>query len=165
MPIIYRSIQPLEYAFLKEMLYEALFVPPGKAKFSKAILEEPAIKKYVANWHQQKEDIAIVAVVENNLIGAIWGRKFRATNKGYGYVDDNTPEISMAVKAAFRNKGIGTALLAHIASVYRRMGIQQISLSVDQLNPAKALYERNGYEIYKVEATAFTMLKHLKTPS
>ena len=106
-----------------------------------------------------------MAVVENELVGAIWGRKFHAENKGYGYVDNNTPEISMAVKKAFRNRGIGTALLSQIECAFNEIGIQKISLSVDKLNPAKALYDRNGYTVYEEKGTSLTMIKDIKNLS
>lgn len=162
MNIKYRQINQEEYLFLKEMLYEALFVPPGKPKFPKSILEEPDIIKYVNNWNQQEDDLAIVALVEDELIGAIWGRKFLESKKGYGFVDENTPEFSMAVKEEYRNKGIGTTLINLIESEFLRLGIDQLSLSVDKLNPAKNLYTRCGYELYEEEETAVTMLKKLE---
>nr|WP_299338046.1 GNAT family N-acetyltransferase [Allomuricauda sp.] len=165
MPINYRPIQEDEYYFLKEMLYEALFVPEGQPRFPKSILDEPEIKKYIENWNQEKHDLAIVAVHEKELIGTTWGRRFKAEKKGYGYVDEGTPEISMAVKDEFRNKGVGTALLNHIETEYSRKGIEKLSLSVDKLNPAKNLYERCGYRFFEEQETAITMVKKIKKDS
>lgn len=162
MTIRYRKIQEEEYSFLKEMLYEALFVRPGQAKFSRTILEEPSIKKYVEAWNEQTDDLAIVALDEHELIGVIWARKFSAENKGYGYVDASTPEISMAIRESYRGQGIGTKLLSRIEDEFSKKGIQALSLSVDKLNPAKYLYERCGYKLYEEEGTAITMIKKLK---
>jgi len=159
MQILYRIIRETEYAFLEEMLYEALFVPKGKPKFPKSILEDPGIRKYIEKWNLNETDIAIVAEHEGELIGAIWGRRFTIENKGYGFIDEATPEISMAVKEAFRNTGIGTKLLGRIEFEYSKIGINTLSLSVDKLNPAKFLYERNGYQFYEENGTAITMSK------
>lgn len=131
------------------MLYKALFVECGKPKFPKSIIENPEIKKYIEFWGKDKYDIAIVSIIEDKLIGAIWGRKFKANKKGYGYVDENTPEISMAVKEGYRNKGIGTQLLKQIEIEYLKINVETLSLSVDKLNPAKLLYERANYKIVK----------------
>ncbi len=161
MKINYRKIKENEYQFLEEMLYEALFVPKGQPKFPKSIIEHPEIKKYVESWNQKKDDLAVVAINENELVGAIWGRKFQADESGYGYVDESTPEISMAVKNEYRNKGIGKELLKQIEMEYSRIGIEKISLSVDKLNPAKGLYERSGYRLYKEQETSITMIKDL----
>ena len=146
---------------IRDRLYEALFVPPGKPKFPRSILEDPGIKKYISHWNQQKGDIAIVAITSGELVGAIWGKIFKEDKKGYGYVDDATPEISMAIKEGYRNRGLGTELLKQIEIEYKGKGIEQLSLSVDKVNPAKGLYERTGYSIYKEEGTAFIMVKKL----
>ncbi|WP_237566236.1 hypothetical protein [Paenibacillus sp. EZ-K15] len=36
-------------SFLREMLYQSLYVPEGEEPFSRDILEEPFMKKYVEN--------------------------------------------------------------------------------------------------------------------
>lgn len=161
MDITYRKIRQNEFYFLKEMLYEALYVPKGKPKFPVAILEEPNIAKYVSNWESNNYDLAMVALDGERLIGAIWGRQFREESKGYGFVNARTPEISMAVLEAYRNKGIGTNLINAIEVAYAQEGIKALSLSVDKSNPAQHLYTRNGYVIYEEVGTAFTMIKWL----
>ncbi len=46
-----------------------------------------------------------------------------------------------------RNQGIGAELIKVIGNLYKSMNKKAISLSVDQLNPAKALYNRNSFEV------------------
>lgn len=157
--ISYRSIQEAEYSFLKEMLYIALYVPEGYAKFPTSILDAPAVSKYVSNWGSSQTDIGIVALAGEELIGAVWGRIFSESNKGYGFIDAQTPEISMAVRAYYRSRGIGTRLLTCLESSYQQLSIQSLSLSVDKRNPAQQLYKRMGFEYYKEEGTAYTMRK------
>lgn len=162
MKITYRRIKRPEYQFLEEMLYEALFVAEGKPKFPRSIIHTSELKKYVENWGSDPADIAIVVNQGKELIGAIWGRKFQADDKGYGYVDSETPEISMAIKEGHRNSGIGTKLLSRIESEYQQIGVKALSLSVDKLSPAIEFYRRNGYLHFEESGTAITMLKHLK---
>ena len=107
MQISLRPLDQSEHDFLEDMLYEAIFVAEGTPKLPRSIILEPDIKKYIDEWASNRHDIAIVAVNGNELDGAIWGREFRNENRGYGYVDEETPEISMAVMEKFRNKGIG----------------------------------------------------------
>jgi hypothetical protein len=76
----------------------------------KAIIEEPSISKYISNWGQSNKDVALVAVHNDTLIGAVWGRLFSETDKGYGFVDIHTPEICLAVQKEFRNRRIGGPL-------------------------------------------------------
>lgn len=144
------------------MLYEALFVPPGHPKYPRSVLKKPELQKYVESWGQDVYDVAIVATHEDELIGAIWGRKFKSEKKGYGYVDDNTPEISIAIFPSYRNQGIGTSLMAQIEGEYLTLGVTQLSLSVDKINPAKNLYDRCGYQVIEEQETAVTMIKQLK---
>ena len=165
MNILYRGIKKEEYQFLEEMLYEALFVPPGQPEFPKSIIENPDIKKYIKNWNQKEDDLAIVGVKNDELVGAIWGRKFKKEKKGYGFIDENTPEISMAVRSEYRNQGIGTSLINQIENKYSEIGISKLSLSVDKLNPAKKLYERCGYKLFEEQETAITMFKQIKKAS
>ena len=161
MDLEFRLLKKEELSFLEEMLYEALFVPPDKPKFPKSIINEPATRKYIKNWNEQENDIAIVVTNKNELLGVIWGRTFNEENKGFGYVSEQIPEISMAVKPKFRNKGIGKRLLIEIEAKYNLAGIKALSLSVDKLNPAIKLYERNGYSFFEDAGTAITMLKEI----
>ena len=161
MQISYRVMQAEEYEFLNEMLYEALFVLPGQPKFPREIIEDPSIKKYIENWNQKEGDLAIVCLDGEELIGAIWGRKFSEDNKGYGFIDAETPEIGMAIKEKYRGKGLGSNLIKLIIDKYIEMGVAQLSLNVNTLNPAKRLYERCGFVKVSEESGAEIMTKQL----
>ena len=162
MQISYRPIKKSEHHFLEAMLYEALFVPEGQPKFPKSIINRPEIYKYIRDWNRNEFDIAIVAISDDELIGAVWGRRFDEESKGYGFVDVKTPEISMAIQAEFRGRGVGTELLKQIEIAYLEIGVKQLSLSVDKRNRAKVLYERNGYDFFVDLETAVTLLKKIK---
>lgn len=157
-----RKIKIHEVDFLADMLYEAIFIPEGHDPLPKEILKDKSLSKYIKDWGQNKYDIALVVESDNELIGAIWGRLFTSENKGFGYVDENTPELSMAVKATYRNKGIGTELMKAIASEYEKIGVSYLSLSVDKANTASNLYKRLGYFIVHETETSWTMKKELK---
>ena len=98
-----RKIKANELNFLADMLYEALFVPEGHEPFPKEIIHDRSLSKYIDNWGKDKYDIAFVVEVDHQLVGAIWGRLLTQENKGYGFVDNNTPELSLAVKSGYRN--------------------------------------------------------------
>jgi GNAT superfamily N-acetyltransferase len=148
--IVYRKIKPAETWFLKEMLWEAIFLPAeSKRKLTKALLDHPDIRKYYTTWGRTG-DIAMVAVIQptGTLTGCAWGRLFDADDKGYGYIDDDTPELSIAVNPGFRNQGIGTKLLQALIDEYRKTGYSKLSLSVHKNNPGLRLYYREGFKIY-----------------
>ena len=73
-------------------------------------------------------------------VGAAWLRFFPAFDPGYGFVDERTPELSVAVLAAHRGKGIGSLLVDRLLQ-----GVEAASLSCDPANPAWRLYVRLGF--------------------
>lgn len=116
----------------------ALFVPPGAAPFPDDLVDQPDIAQYWQELGGRAGDVGRVAVATaGEIIGAVWARLLP---DGYGFVDDATPEMSIAVDPAHRNRGVGSSLIeALLAEVPR------CSLSVDTRNPAAALYERFGF--------------------
>lgn len=135
--------------FLWDMLYEIRSlrcVREGKALPSRDVLQTPDLAKYVQDWGR-KSDRAILAINAQTPIGAAWYRLFSADNPGYGYVDDNTPEIAIALLPQYRNKGIGKSLILHLLEQAKADGYRQISLSCDPTNDnALHLYQKLGFE-------------------
>ena len=129
-----------DIGFLREMLYLALFVPPGAPPFPRSILDDPAIDRYVRDCPARPGDMGLIAVVDDTPVGAAWLRQFTADAPGYGFVDDTTPELTVAVLEAYRNRGIGTQLIAALQAL-----VPRISLSCDPANPAWHLYRRSGF--------------------
>lgn len=153
-----RELQLAEYPFLREMFYTAIHVRTGETPPPKSIIDKPALAKYIANWGRS-DDIAFVAEKDNQLVGAVWCRLLKASEKGYGYINDQTPELSLAIHANFRNRGLGTQLMQNAFEALIAKGFKQVSLSVDQDNKAVSLYKRLGFELVEEAETAFTMKK------
>jgi ribosomal protein S18 acetylase RimI-like enzyme len=142
------------------MLYHALYVPEGDEPFPRSIVTTPEIARYVADWGQPT-DLGFAAVDDaEHPIGAVWIRLFSSENQGYGYVDNNCPELSIAVLPNYRNHGLGTGLLERMIAEAGR-SYSAVSLSVSLDNPAKRLYERLGFEIIERHGTSLTMIKTL----
>jgi hypothetical protein len=98
-----RKLKKTEAFFLADMLYEAIFIPEGHDPLPREVIKDKSLAKYIENWGKDKFDIALAMELDGQLAGAIWGRLMTKEDKGFGYVDDNTPELSMAVK---KNTGI-----------------------------------------------------------
>jgi GNAT superfamily N-acetyltransferase len=137
-----RPAEASDELFLREMLYLALFVPPGQLPFPRSVLGDPAIARYVESWGTRSGDSGLIALVHRVPVGAAWLRLFPATDPGYGFVDESTPELSVAVRPDFRNKGIGSLLVARLLQ-----GVDAASLSCDPANPALRLYIRLGFAL------------------
>lgn len=65
----------------------------------------------------------------------------------FGFLDSETPELSIAIKEKSRGQGIGTKLIGKIAHFYKEKGIKSISLSIDKKNLAFELYKKIGFAI------------------
>ena len=77
-------------------------------------------------------------------IGVVWLRFFTADDPGFGFVDEATPELSIWVTEGERGRGVGGQLLDAAIRAARLKGLRRISLSVEEGNPARRLYERAG---------------------
>jgi len=161
MRIEYGEIGPADLGFLEEMLYQAIFVPEGKAPYPRSVLELPEIARYIAGWGRAG-DFGLVARNGSEAVGAAWFRLFRGDEKGFGYVDDRAPELSMAVRSEYRGFGIGSSLLQRLIVAARERGFERLSLSVDARNPALRLYERLGFTTLGETGGSLTMVKDVR---
>jgi GNAT superfamily N-acetyltransferase len=141
--------------FLRRMVYEALYVLPGLPPLPESVLDEPDVCHYYRAFGRRPGDVGRVAVTEaGECIGATWVRQLTSEDPGYGYVDDDTPELTIAVTAPHRGSGLGSALLADLL-----LEVPRCSLSVDPRNPALTLYERFGFEAVGGDGHSMTMLR------
>jgi GNAT superfamily N-acetyltransferase len=154
-----RQLTTADEPFLWEMLYLSLFVPKGVPPFPRDILQEPAISRYVEGW-SRSDDCGFLALDCEKPIGAAWLRGLWKENKGYGYFDDQTPELSMALLPEYRGQGIGSKLLAQIVELAQNR-YPALSLSVSVKNPARRLYERFGFLVVKQIEGSLIMVKWL----
>jgi len=88
----------------------------------------------------RRGDLGLIALIDGAPVGAAWLRYFAASDPGYGFVDERTPELSIAVLPAHRGNGIGSSLMQGLLE-----GVHSTSLSCDPANPAWGLYVRFGF--------------------
>ena len=154
-----RLVSSDDEPFLWEMLYQAIFIPEGCAALPREIIRTPEIARYVLHWGQS-DDFGLLAVdaATHQPIGAVWLRRFTRDNKGYGYIDGETPELSIAMLPTHRGKGIGTELLSALF-ITAQTKYKAICLSVSMDNPAAQLYQRLGFEVVGKDDTSLVMRK------
>jgi ribosomal protein S18 acetylase RimI-like enzyme len=153
-----REIDASEIPFLSEMIRVAIFFPDLSKKDE--ILEEfdPMLSAYFDGFGRAG-DHALVLETENGLDGAVWVRLYEEANRSYGFVDERTPELGIALREEWRDRGIGEQLINAMIDKLAREGFKQVSLSVDKRNRAMALYERMGFHIFSETDNSCTMLK------
>lgn len=140
-----RTMKKSDYACLNEFLYQAIFIPDGEDIPPRSIINDPEIFIYIKDFGSKIGDLGVVAEQNGQVIGAAWTRIISA----YGYLDDRTPELAISILPEFRGYGIGTKLMKKLFMSLKENGYEQVSLSVQNDNPAVQFYLRLGYEIVK----------------
>ncbi|MBP5279521.1 MAG: GNAT family N-acetyltransferase [Erysipelotrichaceae bacterium] len=143
--MIYRNIKPEENEFLKDFLYDAIFIPEGMKAPSRDIIERPELKIYYEDFGTGKADNCIVAEDEGRIIGAVWTRIM----DDYGHIDEKTPSLAISVKKDYRGQGIGKKLMSKMIELMRSQGYEKLSLSVQKTNYASKMYTDLGFRILR----------------
>lgn len=135
--------------FMRDMLRHAYYARWGTEA-------DVPLERYVAGWGRPG-DTALVAIDEFQPVGVAWYRLFPEEEPGYGFVDEDTPELTIAIVPSRRGKGLGEQLLAALLDEARAQGRSEISLSVEPDNPAIRLYEQHGFARVGERAGALVM--------
>ena len=155
MTLTIRPLTPDDEPFLWEMLFQAIHVPDGHPPLSRDVLNLPELARYVRKWGRAGDCGFLAAVGEP--VGAVWLRLLVGEDRGFGYVADDTPELSIALLPGFRGRGIGTQLLSRLCA--SQNGDTPVSLSVSTDNPAVQLYRQFGFEVVGVSGDSLTMVR------
>lgn len=156
--MIVRLATQADEEFLSRMFVEAVLWRPESPKVDLQVLvRDPRLAAYVDGWGGAG-DVALIATVGDAPVGAAWFRLFTADAPGYGFVENDIPELGIAVVPEQRGKGIGRALLRQLQIEARERGYRGLSLSVHPDNPARRVYEALGFTATNVDDSAVTML-------
>ena len=155
------SIQPLaetDVDIVKWVVYTAVSWndPPGLPTVDEA-MEHPRLVIYHEGWGRPG-DFGVRADVGDVFAGAAFARVFSSQEPGEGFVDERTPELSIAVEPSFRRRSVGRRLMDGLAGEARRTGFERLSLSVNNTNPAKRLYTAAGYTVHEDDGTSSIMV-------
>lgn len=155
--MVIRKMQQSEYPLLENFLYEAIFIPNGVEPPQKSIIYRPELQVYISEFGTSKHDIALVADVNGEIVGAVWVRIMN----DYGHIDDKTPSLAISLYKEYRGKGVGTALMKEMLATLKEHGYEQVSLSVQKANFAAKMYQKLGFQIIEENEEEFLMLKKL----
>lgn len=135
-----RGADGFDLPFLEQVFVLAADWNPATVKGTEHWMADPTMEKYLGDWREGR-DFGFIIEAEGDPIAAVWMRYFTADDGSYGFVDEHTPELTIGVLPQFRGQGAGRMLLqaAQDATPAR------LSLSVEDGNRARALYEEAGF--------------------
>jgi ribosomal protein S18 acetylase RimI-like enzyme len=144
--------------FMRDMLRHAYYWRVDRVSET----GEPPVQRYVERWGRPG-DTALIAIQDFQRVGAAWFRLFNDRNGGYGFIDAETPELSIAIVPSKRGSGLGSELLDALLTRARADGYAGISLSVEKGSPAVGLYERHGFAHVRDDDGGVTMRADLSS--
>jgi ribosomal protein S18 acetylase RimI-like enzyme len=160
--IIIREIKKNEIDKLEDMLYEAVYHPDKNNPIHRDVIKIPQVYAYIDEFGKSNDDFCFVADLNGRIIGAVWVRIISGKIKGYGNVDNKTPEFAISLFEEYRNQGIGVKMMNKMINYLQKSGYEQTSLSVKKENYAVKLYKKVGFEIVEENEEDYLMLLKLK---
>lgn len=155
MGLVLRRGGAQDVRFLRDMLHHAFYrreVPAGE--------DEQPVYRYVMAWGRAG-DAGVVALDEGFPVGAAWYRLFKQDEPGYGFVDEETPELAIAIVPSRRGRGLGKEMLQGLIARAKADGFARLSLSVENDNPSIGLYESFGFHKLDERGRSWTMVAEL----
>lgn len=138
--ILIRAFSPDDEPLLPHFLALA-----AHERDTQTVLLHPQLARYVKDWGRDG-DTAVVAQNDgaDAVVGMAWARLWTHDNRGFGYVDEQTPELAVAVEPQFQGRGLGTQLIGALQDELRAQPWVGafVSLNVRADSPAVRLYER-----------------------
>lgn len=159
--IVIRKIDASEVKILEDMLYESIYQTDETNPISREVINIPKVRIYIDDFGQKKDDYCLVADLRGQIIGAVWVRILADEIKGYGNVDDKTPEFAISLFQEYRKQGIGTLLMKKMITYLVEKEYSQTSLSVQKENYAVRMYQKLGFEIIGENNEDYIMLLKL----
>jgi ribosomal protein S18 acetylase RimI-like enzyme len=122
----------------------------------------PEIDVYIRGFGRENGgDLCLIADLNGKFVGVVWTLILAGEVKGFGNVDDQTPELAISLLKEHRNRGIGTLLMKKMIDLLKEKGYEQVSLSVDKANYAVKMYQKLGFEIIEEKGQGYLMLLKL----
>jgi ribosomal protein S18 acetylase RimI-like enzyme len=142
-----RRVGPQDVRFLRDMLRHA---------YHWRLAQDPdlPVYRYVSNWGR-RGDAGFVAFDGLNPYGAAWYRLFTPKEPGFGFLDERTPELTIAVAPSRRGEGVGGQLLDALLARAREEGYDAVSLSAEP--EQTAFYEKHGFEKVREDESSVVM--------
>jgi ribosomal protein S18 acetylase RimI-like enzyme len=155
----FRPLTPGDQEELWNWLHIALWDPPPADLRPREVLDAAPVRIYAESWGRAG-DVGVVARLDGVDAGACWMRLLPA-GVGLASVDDETPQLGIALLPEFQHKGYGRRLMQAALEAARKAGYKRVSLTVHPANPAIRLYESCGFRKTELRNTYHLMIAEL----
>lgn len=145
------------------LMYAANWHPDRDTFTWQQVADDPKLSHYAAGWPRPGDLGFVVEDAQGVGLGVAWLRFFTEDDPSYGFLDSDTPELSIGVSPESRGRGPGTQLCTRLLDAAGARGIRRVSLSVEKANPARGLYEGLGFVTVRDDGDAVTMLRRSPT--
>jgi ribosomal protein S18 acetylase RimI-like enzyme len=151
------AIRKDESPLLEDFLYEAIFQRDGNNLLPREIIKQPELSVYIDDFGKP-DDLCLVADMGGKIVGAVWTRILSGAIKGFGNIDDETPEFAISLYKEYRGYGLGTDLMRHMITLLKERGYKKTSLAVQKDNYAVKMYESVGFSTMKELSEEYLMI-------
>ena len=152
-----RTMKKQEFPLLEDFLYEAIFISESMEVPPRSVISLPELQTYIKDFRLLKDDFALVAEIEKQIVGAVWVRIIN----DYGHIDSSTPSLAISLYKDYRKHGIGIAMMKEMLNLLRNHGYKSVSLSVQKANYAAKMYQKLGFKIVNENKDEWIMICHL----
>jgi GNAT superfamily N-acetyltransferase len=142
-----RVIRPDDADLLPTFYYWTLYVQRSKSAPPVEILQQAPFLYYTQDWGREGDiGFLLENVANNQVIGMTWFRQFYSHHAGFGFINDQIPELTISIHPHYRGRGLGSQLLARLIQQARMEGFTGLSLSVHRHSPAIEFYQRHQFQ-------------------
>jgi len=132
--------------FMWQMLYYASWSDRQDGVTLDDVRANPDLSRHLSDWGTREGDVGMIARDADRRVGACWVRRLIGEERrDPTYVDEETPELAIAVEPDTIGSGVGGRLLVALLDATDSSGVPQVVLTTRATNPAVSLYERHGF--------------------
>lgn len=113
-------------------------------EIGKKLQDFPQLDIYHRFYGLSSKDLGLYALCEHKIAGGVWIKLLKEEEKAEGFVDENTPVLTIGVKPEFREMGIASAMLEQL---FLEAGALFEKISVSVLNSEKSVgfFKKHGF--------------------
>lgn len=140
-----RQLESYEYDVLPTFLYNSIYQNEDDELLDYEVIKKKQYNNYIADFGKETDN-AIVWEIEGRIAGLGWSRLFHEDDDSFGYVDENTPEITLSVLPGYDVQLIGPELIGVLFNELKIQGYKQVSINVDARYEYLDMLEKLGFE-------------------